>query len=94
MASSHEATPEVETHNGDPAGEFMFVTRFVAFPELVPEFQPDSVTFLAGSCEDRGIDVPLWWRLNAHRFSNLARRARDYMAVPASSVAYGQLSSR
>jgi hypothetical protein len=59
MASSHETTLEIETHDNDPLDELMYMTRFVASPELVPEFQPESVIFLAESREDGRIDVPL-----------------------------------
>ena len=94
MQSSRETTPEIETHDNDPLGELMFMTRFTASPELLPEFQPESEIFLAEAREDRRIDVTLWWKLNAHRFLKLARMARDYMAVPASSVPSEQLFSR
>ena len=94
IQSSRETTPEVDTHENDPLGELMFMTSYTASPELELGFQPESEVFLAEAREDRRIDVTLWWKLNAHRFPNLARMARDYMAVPASSVPSEQLFSR
>lgn len=43
---------------------------------------------------DRKIDPVQWWKLHEHRFPNLARMARDHMAIPASSVPSEQLFSR
>ena len=72
----------------------MFMTQFEESPELVPEFQAESMIFLSEGREDRRVDVLLWWKVNELRFPNLARMARDYMAVPASSVPSEQLFSR
>ena len=94
--SSCDSTPaaKVEVHTDDPLGELMFMTRCTASPDLLPDFMTESAIFLAEGREDQRIEVPLWWKLNAHRYPNLARMARDYMAVPASSVPSEQLFSR
>jgi hypothetical protein len=50
--------------------------------------------YLAENAEDRAIDPIQWWKLHTHRFPNLARMARDYMSITATSVPSEQLFSR
>jgi hAT family protein len=42
--------------------------------------------YLAPSTIHAGADVLTWWRLNAHAYPCLARIARDYLAIPATSA--------
>jgi hypothetical protein len=50
--------------------------------------------YLAENTEDRAIDPIQWWKLHTYRFPNLARMARDYMSITATSVPFKQLFSR
>ena len=56
----------------------------------VREAQPREVTeldhYLAGSVADANTDILKWWSQHASTYPRLARVARDYLAIPASSV--------
>lgn len=55
----------------------------------------ETTSYLSEPVEsDRKVDPIQWWKLHEHRFPNLARMARDHMAVPASSAPSEQLFSR
>jgi hypothetical protein len=49
-------------------------------------WEPELERYLKHPRISKDTNVLLWWDDNEHRYPHLARLARDYLAVPASSV--------
>jgi len=50
------------------------------------EKESETRRYLAAPTADSDVDVLEWWKLHASEYSCLARIARDYLAIPATSV--------
>jgi hypothetical protein len=51
-------------------------------------------SYLSESAGGDSIDPRMWWNVNRQRFRNVARVARVYLAIPATSVASERLFSK
>ena len=50
------------------------------------EKESETTRYLAAPAVDIDVDVLGWWRFHACEYPRLARIARDYLAIPATSV--------
>ena len=103
-APSRPATPEctLESENDDPLRELLKMTEVTPTPSEAEAISSatdlagnsEAIVYLSQPCEDYKVSVILWWKVNSHRFPHLSCMARDYLAIPASSVPSEQLFSR
>lgn len=63
-------------------------------PTTPSHHKSQTENYFEESVAERTVTAIEWWKLNAYWFPDLARMARNYMSVPASSVPSEQLFSR
>ena len=104
QAPSRPATPEhmLESENDDPLTELLKMTEVTPTPSEADASASaaeladasEAIVYLSQPCKDHKVNVMLWWKVNSHRFPHLSSMARDYLAIPASSVPSEQCFSR
>ena len=65
-------------------------------PRNLPKFENYILHGPASRCQplNPDFDVFDWWRKNQHKFANLAKKARQFLASPASTGGVGRLFSK
>jgi hypothetical protein len=91
-AEQRTAAPSSNTKSHDDLAK-VFGSRTKRAPNSGMD-SPETTRYLCEPCIDLDENPLDWWKANEHRYPIIAKMARDFLAIPASSVPSEQLFSQ